>query len=334
MNYLKINNVKEGMVLSRPIIGDTGSVLLGSGAKISASILKRLKSMGYQGIYIEMPAFANIVVDDSISQEVRTRAFDVVKSWDIEGAVRVSRQIVKDLRYKDTLKLDLLDIKCDDNYIIRHSIAVCIFATVMGISAQLTEEQVEQLAVAGLLHDIGITELNESVKNSRLIFDTKDMDEMMKHPMFSYELVKDNAYVSSVSRNAILFHHENLDGSGYYKEEADHIGLYARIIRIADTYDSLTSMKPYREAQSPAQAIEYLMANAGVLFDRELVQNFVQKVPIYPVGFTVKLSNGQLGVISDNHGNSMRPEVTLLSGTRISLANDPEYRTVMIADFV
>lgn len=334
MNYLKINNVKAGMILSRPVIGDTGSVLLGAQAKISVTVLERLKSMGYQGVYIDMPAFAEIIVEDSISQDIRTKAFEAVKSWNITNAVSAAKAIVKELRYKDTLTLDLLDIKCDDNYLTRHSISVCIFAAVMAISHGLSEEQVEQVAVAGILHDIGISELKESVQTSKLIFDTKDMDEMMKHPMISYEIIKDNPNVSSVSRNAILFHHENLDGSGYYHEIDERINQFARILRVADTYDSLTSMRPHREAQSPADAIEYLMANAGILFDREIVQEFVGRVPIYPTGFTVKLSNGELGVISNNHFNAMRPEVTLISGKKVDLSSDPDYRSVMIDEFV
>ncbi len=334
MNYLKIGNVQEGMILARSIIGDNGRVLLGAGAKIGKVTLDRLKTMGYQGVYIDMPVFSDIIVEDTIDQEVRSRAFEVVKTWNVEQAVLVAKQIVKCLKFKDTLNLDLLDIKCDNNYLIRHSISVCIFAVVIGMSSGLTLEQLESLAVAGLLHDIGMTEIKETVKNSKLIFQTKDMDEMKKHPMISYEILKDAPQVSSVARNAILFHHENIDGTGYYKETEERLGLFAKILRIVDTYDSLTSMKPYREAQSPAQAIEYLMANAGVLFERELVDCFISKVPIYPIGFTVKLSNGQLAVISDNHRNSMRPEVKLLTGVRIDLATEPAYRSVTIADFV
>ena len=334
MHYLSIRYLQPQMALAKPIIDEKGNVLLNSQTRLTEAMLKRLTDMGFQGAYIDTPLFSEVEVDDIIDNDLRTRAFKAIYSWNIPIAVQVAKQIVNNLKYKDVLKLDLLDIKNDKNYIYKHSISVCIFSVVLGMALGLSEEQLENLAIAGLLHDIGMTELKKKVVNSKNRFTTSDMDEMRKHPMFGFELLKDQPLVASVSRNAILFHHENLNGTGYYEASGEQIGLFPRILRVVDVYDSLITLKKYREEQSPAQAIEYLMANVGSIFDKEIVEAFVKKFPMYPVGFTYRLSNGEAAVVLSNEGNAMRPKVKLFKGNVVDLATDPAYRSVLIQDMM
>lgn len=334
MYYSSVKHLEPGMVLAKPIIGETGNILLNAKNVISQTTLKRIINMGYQGAYIDLPVFDDITVDDIISNDLRHSAFEALKDFDIPRAVQLAKKIVQELKYKEVLKMDLLDIKNDKNYVYKHSISVCIFSVVIGITYGMNEEQLENLAVAGLLHDIGKFEIKKKVLYSKNLYNQKEMDEMKKHPVLAYETLQEYGMVSSVSRNSVLFHHENLDGTGYYKITEEKLGVFPRILRIADTYDSLTALKKYRDAQAPAQAIEYLMANAGTLFDKDIVRLFVQKFPMYPVGFAVKLSNDEIGVIASNEENAMRPQIRLFDGKTISLATNPDYRSTSIEEFV
>ncbi len=334
MHYLSMKHLQPGMVLAKPIVGENGFVLLNKNKEITEANFKRIADMGFQGAYIDNPLFDEVEVDDIIDNDLRLDAFTALKEWNIPKVVYVAKKIVDALRYKDVLKLDLLDIKNDKNYIYKHCISVCIFSVVLGMSMEMTKDQLENLAIAGLLHDIGKTEIKKKVLNSKNRFSKADMDEMRKHPMYGYELLRDQPLISSVSRNAILFHHENIDGSGYYEISEEQIGIFPRILRVADVYDSLTSMKKYRDAQSPAEAIEYLMANAGTLFDHEVVEVFTRKFPLYPVGFTVRLSNGEAAVIWSNEGSAMRPKVKLFDGKIVDLGMDSAYRSVLIEEIM
>ena len=107
-----------------------------------------------------------------------------------------------------------------------------------------------------------------------------------------------------------------------------------RILRVADTYDSMTAQKKYRDALAPSEVIEYIMSNAGTLFDRTVVEVFVRKFPIYPIGFVLKLSNGEKAVVVSNERNSMLPFVRTFDGKTIDLANNPNYRSVLIEGIV
>lgn len=334
MHYLSMKHLQPGMVLAKPIVGENGFVLLNKNKEITEANFKRIADMGFQGAYIDNPLFDEVEVDDIIDNDLRLDAFTALKEWNIPKVVYVAKKIVDALKYKDVLKLDLLDIKNDKNYIYKHCISVCIFSVVLGMSMEMTKDQLENLAIAGLLHDIGKTEIKKKVLNSKNRFSKADMDEMRKHPMYGYELLRDQPLISSVSRNAILFHHENIDGSGYYEIAEEQIGIFPRILRVADVYDSLTSMKKYRDAQSPAEAIEYLMANAGILFDKNVVEIFTQKFPLYPVGFTIHLSNGESAVVVSNESSALRPKIKLFDGRQIDLGTNADYRSVLIEEFM
>lgn len=330
MQYLRMEHITPGMQLAKAIVGDDGKLLVGAGNKISELVLRRMDHMGFQGAYIETPGYEDIIIEDVIPDNLRARAFDALYKGDYTTCISLAKSIVQEMKYKETLNLDLLDIKNDKNYEYRHCISVAVYSVAIGIKCNMTEEQLDNLAVAGLLHDIGKFDIKKRVLKAKHVYNDKEMDEMKKHPMYSYEELQSIPSISSVSRNSILFHHENLDGSGYYGITSDKLGIFPRILRIADTYDAFTARRKYREAYAPAYAMEYIMSNVGNMFDKELVDIFTRQFPFYPVGFTLKLSNGELVVVVSNQGNSMRPLVRKTDGTNIDLGLDSAYRSVMI----
>ena len=334
MQYLRMERITAGAVLAKAVVGDDGRLLVGAGHKISETVLKRMDNMGFQGAYIETPGFEDVVIKDVIPDDLRAKAFDALYNSDYMTCVTLAKTIVKEMKFKETLKLDLLDIKNDKNYEYRHCISVAVYAVAIGIKCGMNEEQLINLAVAGLLHDIGKFDVKKRVLKAKHIYNEKEMDEMKKHPMYSYEELKEIPTISSVSRNSILFHHENLDGSGYYGISGEKLGVFPRILRIADTYDALTARRKHRAAYAPAYAMEYIMSNVGNMFDKELVEIFTRQFPFYPVGFTLELSNGEIVVVVSNEANPMRPQVRSMEGRDIDLATDAMYRSVLIQGMI
>lgn len=334
MQYLRIENLSPDMQLARSIVGDDGSLLVAAGRRISETILKRMTSMGFQGAYIETPGFEDIVIEDVIPDELRAKAFDALYRNDYLSCDAIGKKMVQEMKFKQTLNLDLLDIKNTKNYEYKHCVSVAVYAVAVGIGFGMSEEQLDNLAIAGLLHDIGKFDVKRRVLRAKHLYNDKEMDEMKKHPMYSYETLQDYPFITSVTRNSILFHHENLDGSGYYGITGDKLGIFPRILRVADTYDALTAQRQYRKAFSPAYAMEYIIANAGTLFDQETVDIFRRQVPIYPTGFTFRLSNNEVCVIASNLGDALRPIVRRMDKITVDLATKPEYRSVMIEDML
>lgn len=334
MQYLRIENLSPDMQLARAVVGDDGRLLVAAGNRISSTILKRMIAMGFQGAYVETPGFEDIIIEDVISDELRAKAFHALYTNDYLSCDAIGKKIVQEMKYKQTLNMDLLDIKNTKNYEYKHSVSVAVYAVAVGIGFGMNEEQLNNLAIAGLLHDIGKFDVKKRVLHSKHLYNGKEMDEMKKHPMYSYETLQDYPFITSVTRNSILFHHENLDGSGYYGITADKLGIFPRILRVADTYDALTAQRQHRGAFSPSYAMEYLIVNAGTLFDQETVEVFRRQVPIYPNGFTFRLSSGELCVIESNLRDSLRPIVRRMDKVTVDLSAEPGYRSVMIEDMM
>ena len=334
MRYVTFKNLKPGMVLGRNLIGDNGAMLAKAGVAVSDAIIRRVSDMGLQGLYIEDPLFCDIVVEDIVPEKLRSMGIEALKKGDYNSCVNIAKSLALEVKSRSSYSIDLIDLKSYKNYEYYHSLSVCVYSICMGYAMKMRDEQIDNLAVAGILHDIGKFDVKRRVLNSKALYNEKQMDEMMKHPMYSYEELKDNPYVTSVSRNSILFHHENIDGSGYYNISGEKLGIFPKILRVVDTYDALTATRRHRAAFSPADAFRNIVGDAGKIFDYEVVKTFVSTFPMYPKGITVKLADGTMGVVTGQTEDEERPIIRTFDRDTINLLNDSVYKTIKIEDIV
>lgn len=139
----------------------------------------------------------------------------------------------------------------------------------------------------------------------------------------SYELIKDRFDISAQIKVAVLYHHENVDGTGYPNGVmGDEQTLFTKIIHAADVYDALVSKRPYKEPYAPCEAAEYLMGGCGILFDQEVIEVMLRAIPLYPKGTEVELSDGRVGIVKENaDAHNLRPVLRLMDGTTLDLAD-------------
>ena len=331
MRYLTIKNVKPGMKLARPVRDEKGNVLLNKGNSLSENIYNRLEKMEIQGLYIDDEYGRGIEIEELIAPDLKVKAMKALMANDYKSAISYAHDIVDDLKYNKTMQVNLIDLKNNENYTYKHCVSCCIYSVVIGVAMGLSEEQLKNLAVAAMLHDIGKFDIPKEILHKKGQFTDEEMKIMKKHPRIAYEKMSQIPETSSVSRNAILYHHENVDGSGYYGLEEDKQTIVAKILHVADVYDALTSLRKYREAYSPSEAIEFIMGNAGKMFDTEVVTAFTKKFPLYPVGATVRLSNNEQAIIYSNYINNMRPVIRTMQDVLIDLSTDVKYRSITIA---
>ena len=206
-----------------------------------------------------------------------------------------------------------------------------------GISLRMSERQLHDLGMAGLLHDIGKMTIPVSILNKPGKLTDEEYEIMKSHPINAAELLKN--YVSNDIVRAIEGHHEKLDGSGYpYGRKGDNIHYYSKILAICDVYDALTSDRPYRKAAFPNEVIEYIMGCGDTHFDHEILSHFIKIIVAYPVGTFVKLSDDMLAVVVKNYPeNIMRPVIRIINadgtvGEDIDLLYDNEYMNITIVD--
>ena len=153
-----------------------------------------------------------------------------------------------------------------------------------------------------------------------------------RHAQLSYDMLYDRWNIPARVKAGVLCHHENEDGSGYPNGlSGDKIHPFAKIIHVADVYDALSSKRPYKEACSYSEALEYLMGGCGTLFNKEIVEIFTKYVAIYPKGMMVELSDGQKALVMENDKNNrLRPKVKLLDGTILDLQDAEKNRNITV----
>ena len=131
-----------------------------------------------------------------------------------------------------------------------------------------------------------------------------------------------------------MYHHENVDGSGYPQGvKGSEQSIFVRVLHVADVYDALTTKRPYKKTYSPYEAAEYLMGACGTMFDQQVVQVFVQYVPLYPKGTRVLLSDGRQALVFENAGiHNLRPILLMEDGDQLDLMENSNLNITILTD--
>jgi HD-GYP domain-containing protein (c-di-GMP phosphodiesterase class II) len=170
--------------------------------------------------------------------------------------------------------LKALDVK--DSYTFGHSMRVAYFSLVTGREAGLNEEEMHELELSALFHDIGKIGTPDAVLNKPSRLSEEEFQIMKQHPDKSWEILQMYPGFEAIASNA-RFHHERFDGKGYpLSLKGDEIPMGARIILIADTFDAMTSTRPYRKGLPYEVAFDELIQFSGSQFDPKLVKLFIQ----------------------------------------------------------
>lgn len=173
-------------------------------------------------------------------------------------------------------KIILKALDAKDNYTFGHSMRVAYFSLVTGREAGLSPEEMYELELSAIFHDIGKIGTPDAVLNKPSRLTEEEFLIMKQHPENSYEILKEYPHFEKVAENARL-HHERFDGKGYpLGLKGDEIPMAARIILIADTFDAMTSTRPYRKGLPYEVAYDELIQFSGTQFDPELVKCFIR----------------------------------------------------------
>lgn len=159
-----------------------------------------------------------------------------------------------------------------------HSQRVSTISEYMGKALKLPDIEVRKLKAVGLLHDIGKIGIEDSILDKVDTLTKEEYAEIKKHPEIGYRILNASADMAEFAE-ITLSHHERWDGRGYPKGlRGEEIPLLSRIVSIADSYDAMTSDRPYRKALTKEEAAREISANAGSQFDNQLAHLFLEKV--------------------------------------------------------
>lgn len=228
----------------------------------------------------------------------------------IEGVVRIKEvetdkvnstveNILQSLLKDKSAFLSLNSIRNYDNYTFRHCVDVCMLSLIQGESLNFPKDKLLELGVAAFLHDFGKISIPEQILNKPSKLTSAEYAIIQEHPIRGAKLLQQTKGITPLAAVVAFEHHiyYNLAG-GYPKlKQERRLNLFTMIVAIADIYDALTTLRPYRQPFLPYQALRTISQSAGTQFEPFLVRNFVRLLGPYPIGSFVRLNTNELGFI-------------------------------------
>lgn len=328
MISLSVNELMPGMCVDRDVNFYDASVrtamCIRRGEKLTDVSITKMKDNGIKAVYIDdkhsefhiLSAVNHEIKNDAINnlQTLSENFMDSSKGItknDINAVGGTTESLINALADKKDIMINIADIKMYDDYTFHHCLSVAILSIAIGMELGLSKQEIYEIGLAGLLHDIGKVSIPIEIINKNGRLTDEEFAIVKMHPIHAATHLKERNLVPHNSYLGIIAHHERWDGNGYpFKLAGKNIPFFARILAVADVYDALTSHRPYRTPSPPSEAIEFIMGGMGSHFDEDVVNAFLHKIAPYPIGSKVSLSNGHNAIVIKNASDHpLRPLV-------------------------
>jgi len=225
----------------------------------------------------------------------------------------MSKEILDNLNDYGSIIKNITNSKNIDEYLTRHCVNVALLSSMLGKWLNLPKNELTLLTHTAFLSDIGKTKIDPAILNKPSKLTESEFDEIKKHSIYAYDLVKNIPLLDKSVILGVLTHHERLNGSGYplgLKE--DKISTFAKIIAITDMFDAMTSDRIYSKKQNPLKVLEVLQHDCIDLLDYNYITTFLRHMSNYYTGEMVKLNNGIIGkIIKIDINNISKPLISV-----------------------
>ncbi|MGN0374772.1 MAG: HD-GYP domain-containing protein [Butyrivibrio sp.] len=316
---ISINEVKPGMRLEKAVTTpDGGKVLLAADTTLTLRNIDKLKEMKVAEVEIADRYTLFISPNDKIAEALiwdfktflRKTCPPRPEANKNDNVVKIARQlsaIIDKIAQNDTILSLLMQEKIVNNrYLYECGVRSAVLSGIVAGCMNLSIQDIVYCISGALLHDIGMCEMPFLIGADNL---SGQQEELYKqHPTYGYYF----AVQQNISRNVsdcIQYHHERWDGSGYPKGlKGEEIPIISRIVKVCSDYITQINYKKV----PPYMAVEALYGGSGIYYDYNVVQAFVNNIPIYPLGGVVKLSTKEVGIVSNIRKNDgPRPVVKI-----------------------
>lgn len=345
-----IDELRPGMEIGRLVLTQDDKVVLSDGTILSESMIEGLKFWEINTVFIKESFLSEPDIDFSIPETSLQKKFYA----DYDDTVNVLKESFSKIRFfKEVPLVTMRDlakksidplvnttgvinhihmVRRQDDYTFHHSVNVAVICGVLGKWLGFVGKDLQDLVLAGLLHDVGKTQIPLEILNKPGKLTPDEMEIMRLHTTRGYQLVRDTPNLPSGIVYGILQHHERYDGSGYpLAVPGDKIHKYAKIIAIADIYDAMTSDRVYHRKISPFAVVEMIVEEMFNKLDPEIGTVFLNNVRDYFVGNIVELSDGrQAEVIYLGQFMAARPIVVTEDKEYIDLERNKDLSIVKV----
>ncbi|MGB7603971.1 MAG: HD domain-containing phosphohydrolase [Lutisporaceae bacterium] len=318
---VKAAELIPGDIIAKDVLSSTGTVLIKRDTDINEKVIERLMKSYNETLFVfrkykneRMAISINInqILIDEIEDIVSNTSKKFLKN---NKNINQIKKVIQDILINDEVIKLMLPIRALGEDLFKHSINVALYSITVGREMHLPINKLIILGTAALLHDIGMLNVPKEILLKTSSLSENEINIIKKHPRHGFEVIQNTDKFNLEIPTIILQHHEKYDGTGYpNKLKNDKIHSMAKIINICDVFDAVTSERPYRSKFDKYESIELLMSDRDYYSNPDIIQALIKSISMYPYGQWIKLSTGEIGIVSeeeDDNKLNFRPSLVI-----------------------
>jgi HD-GYP domain-containing protein (c-di-GMP phosphodiesterase class II) len=242
-------------------------------------------------------------------------------AWNFYVTKRWIQSVCDLITLDESFLLGLVNLKNFEDYVLNHSVNVCVLSLALGKRLGLTRPELMDLGISAALHDVGKLDVPREILDKPAMLEPHERAIIERHSHTGANtLIKlmTTRELPIAAVQVALEHHVRADMDGYPRYvRRKRVNFFSRIVKITDYYDAITTKRVYRKAAfTPEAALRQMAAGAGTEFDALLLRAFTRMMGPYPVGSLVAVSGGEIAIVTANHahpGLARRPKVKIVA---------------------
>lgn len=309
---VKTHECKAGMVLAKDVYNEKGIILIPNGTVLTDLMIDRIILANIPSIWIvNDDTYILTDKEDSSTMKVVKKEYSkkIEKIKKIfsnfaegnsleEDAREVASSIINTDRFSGDLLRCMRQLRNMNDYTYQHSLNVSSLCCLIGNWMNLSKNKLEELTLAGLVHDIGKSKIGSEILRKNTELTNEEALEIQRHCEYGYQILKKHTKYSEDILKAVLMHHEKEDGTGYPSNlKSKDIHPYAKVIAVANLYSAITLDRIYKRTDTPFSVFEIFESVSAQKFDTLSVYTLISNIAMYYIGDRVRLTNGMLGNI-------------------------------------
>ncbi|NLK22315.1 MAG: HD-GYP domain-containing protein [Epulopiscium sp.] len=340
-------DLKPGMILAEDVFSLTGLRLLVGGTELNEKNINKLRIYNIDYVFINEKVSIGYMRREPKEVDSRSikkaEAFNTFKSSyetnldalhnhimdigegktiNISELFTMSKDMIDILESKSDIFAFLHNLRSGDDYTYTHSVNVSLLCNIFGQWLGIYGEELKNLTVAGLIHDIGKTKIDTKILNKPGKLTPEEFEEIKKHTIYGFRMIESQDIHNDI-KMAVLMHHEKYDGTGYpLGARENQINDFAKIVAIADIYDAMTSDRSYRERFCPFKVIETFEQEAYGKLDTKFLLSFLKNIAYNYLNCWVRLSTGEEGEIMFINSNNLSRPIVRVDNALVDLRDE------------
>jgi putative nucleotidyltransferase with HDIG domain len=318
-----------GRRLAVPVRDEHGRVLLAAGTPLTGGLCDALLRRGFRQVPVRDGVAEDVAPRDVLTERTRQVATDTARACfqnlergpglPVRAVLRTIEAVIAELGAAPGAVQEFATLRSLSDQTFVHCVNVCVYSVLIGLHLGISGPELRALGTGALLHDIGKI-LCSDLCNRAGPYSEADQARLRQHPIDGFEMLRQHRELHLYTAHIAYQHHERVDGAGYPRGlSGDRIMPLARIVAVANGYDTLVSEFAHPRPLAPPAAMRVLLEEAGHGFDAEMVRAFAQRMAVYPTGTGVALADGSVAVVVEQGASPEHPLVRILGrGGRVS----------------